>query len=66
MPRRKNSEKKEIRDYRHAEAKRKNNPPAKIAAEGVVPLLPKAKYAYSPRLSPALRFDPTGLPDKVR
>lgn len=34
MPRRKNSEKKEIRDYRHAEAKRKNNPPAKIVAEG--------------------------------
>ena len=65
MPRRKNSDKKEIQDYRHAEAKRKNNLPAKIAAEGVVPLLPKAKYAYSPRLSPILRFDPTGLPDKI-
>jgi len=65
MPRKKNSDKKEIQDYRHSEAKRKNNPPAKIAAEGVVPLLPKAKYAYSPRLSPILRFDPTGLPDKI-
>jgi len=65
MPRKKNSDKKEIQDYRHAEAKRKNNPPAKIAAEGVVPVLPKAKYAYSPRLSPILRFDPTGLPDKI-
>jgi len=54
-----------VQDYRHLEVKRKNNPPAKIAAEGVVPLLPKAKYAYSPRLSPALRFDPTGLPDKI-
>jgi len=65
MPRKKNSDKKEIQDYRHAEAKRKNNPPAKIAAEGVVPVLPKAKYAYSPRLSPILRFDPTGIPDKI-
>jgi adenine-specific DNA-methyltransferase len=62
---RKNSGKQEIQDYRHLEAKRKNNPPAKIAAEGVVPLLPKAKYAYNPRLSPVLRFDPTGLPDKI-
>ncbi len=62
---RKKADKKEIEDYRHSEAKRKNNPPAKIAAEGVVPLLPKAKYAYSPRLSPILRFDPTGLPDKI-
>ena len=34
-------------DYRHA-AKRKNNPPAKIAAEGVVPAIPKAQYAYNP------------------
>ena len=56
---------KEIQDYRHLAAKRKNNPPAKIAAEGVVPLLPRAKYVYSPRLSPILRFDPTGLPDKI-
>ncbi len=62
---RKKADKKEIEDYRYSKAKRKNNPPAKIAAEGVVPLLPKAKYAYSPRLSPTLRFDPTGLPDKI-
>jgi len=60
-----NDTKDKVQDYRHSEAKRKNNPPAKIAAEGVVPLLPKAKYAYSPRLSPVLRFDPTGLPDKI-
>ena len=52
-------------DYRHDEAKRKNNPPAKIAAEGQVPLMPKIEYEYSPRLPPVLRFDPTGAPDKL-
>jgi hypothetical protein len=36
-----------VADYRHPEATRKNNPPAKIAAEGHVPLLPKAEYSYS-------------------
>jgi adenine-specific DNA-methyltransferase len=51
--------------YLHPEAKRKNNPPAKIAAEGHVPLVPKADYFYSPRLAPVLRFDPTGAPDEL-
>ncbi len=46
-------------DYRHA-AKRKNNPPAKIAAEGVVPAIPKAQYAYNPHLPLALRSPPAG------
>jgi hypothetical protein len=31
-----------VTDYRFPDATRKNNPPAKIAAEGNVPLLPKA------------------------
>ncbi len=52
-------------DYRHDEATRKNNPPAKIAAEGTVPVLPKIRYEYSPRLAPVLRFDPTGGPDAL-
>ena len=52
-------------DYRYPSAKRKNNPPATIAAEGVVPAIPKAKYEYSPRLPPELRFDPTGKPDAL-
>ena len=52
-------------DYRHASAKRKNNPPAKIAAEGYVPLIPKAEYFYSPRRPPELRFDPTGGADEL-
>jgi len=54
-----------VADYRHPEATRKNNPPAKIAAEGHVPLLPKAEYSYSPRLAPVLRFDPTGAADEL-
>ena len=33
-----------VTDYRFPEATRKNNPPAKIAAEGHVPLVPKAEY----------------------
>jgi len=54
-----------VQVYRHAEEKRKNNPPAKIAAEGTVPAIPKATYHYSPRRPPELRFDPTGDPDKL-
>src|ERR1035438_7625530 len=50
---------------RFPEATRKNNPPAKIAAEGHVPLVPKAEYAYSPRRPPELRFDPTGRADEL-
>ena len=52
-------------DFRHTDEKRKNIPPAKIAAEGKVPRVPKAKYHYSPHLPPVLRFDPTGAPDKL-
>ena len=54
-----------VTDYRHDEATRKNNPPAKIAAEGTIPLMPKIKYEYSPRLAPALRFDSTGHADRL-
>jgi adenine-specific DNA-methyltransferase len=64
-PKRSQSAKEVLADYRHDEAKRKNNPPAKIAAEGAVPPMPKIEYAYSPRLPPVLRFDPTGAPDKL-
>jgi adenine-specific DNA-methyltransferase len=55
----------DITDYRHESATRKNNPPAKIAAEGVVPALPKSQYHYSPRRPPELRFDPHGTPDAL-
>jgi hypothetical protein len=43
---------KNVSDYRFPEATRKNDPPAKIAAEGYVPLVPKAEYLYSPRRPP--------------
>ena len=56
---------KNVSDYRFPEATRKNNPPAKIAAEGFVPLIPKAEYLYSPRRPPELRFDPTGGADEL-
>lgn len=54
-----------VGDYRHKTAKRKNNPPAKIAAEGTVPAIPKARYAYSPHLAPVLRFDPSADSDRA-
>jgi len=56
---------KNVSDYRFPEATRKNNPPAKIAAEGYVPLIPKGEYLYSPRRPPELRFDPTGRADEL-
>jgi adenine-specific DNA-methyltransferase len=51
--------------YRHKGEKRRNIPPAAIAAEGRVPAAPKLHYSYSPRLNPVLRFDATGAPDKL-
>jgi hypothetical protein len=39
----------QVTDYRFPEATRKNNPPAKIAAEGHVPLIPKAEYTRTAR-----------------
>ncbi len=52
-------------DYRHKTTKRKNIPPAKIAAEGTIPAIPKARYAYSPHLAPVLRFDPAADADRA-
>jgi adenine-specific DNA-methyltransferase len=51
--------------YRHKGEKRRNIPPAAIAAEGRVPAAPKLQYSYSPRLDPVLRFDLSGAPDKL-
>jgi adenine-specific DNA-methyltransferase len=52
----------QVNDYRHAE-KRKNIPPAGLAAQGKVKEAPKARYAYDPHLPPVLRFDSTGKED---
>ncbi len=49
-----------VSDYRHEDAKRKNNPPAGLAVHGRVPGAPKLRYAYDPHLPPVLRFDSTG------
>lgn len=54
-----------VEDYRHAGATRPNNPPAAIAAEGRTPPAPRTSYAYSPRLDPALRVDPSGRADAL-
>jgi len=54
-----------VKDYRHKAAKRKNNPPAGVAEQAEVPVMPKAEYSYSARRPPALRFDPTGNADKL-
>ena len=53
-------------DYRHKGEKRTNIPPAKIAGEGKVPVVPKVRYYYNPHLPPVLRFDSTGEADKVK
>jgi adenine-specific DNA-methyltransferase len=54
-----------VEDYRHSGATRKNIPPAKIAAEGTVPEVPKIHYSYSPRRPPELRFDTSGKADRL-
>ena len=54
-----------IDDYRHNEATRPNNPPAAMAAEGRTPPAPRTTYAYSPRLDPVLRSDPSGRADAL-
>ena len=50
-------------DYRHEDAKRKNIPPAGLAAQGKIREKPKIQYAYNPHLPPILRFDRTGKTD---
>ena len=66
MPRRtKKSTEKGVKDYRHAAATRRNNPPAGIASHGRVSEQPKQEYAYNPHLPPSLRFDESGDADQL-
>ena len=53
----------DIQDYRHDTAKRKNNPPAGLASQGMLRETPKQEYAYNPHLPPVLRFDENGEAD---
>ena len=62
---RRTTQRKKVQDYRHDTAKRKNNPPAGIAAQGKIRETPKQEYAYNPHLPPNLRFDPNGDADKL-
>ena len=59
------TQQKEVQDYRHETATRKNNPPAGIAAHGKIKETPKQEYAYNSHLPPNLRFDPNGDADKL-
>ena len=66
MPKKKRTtQQKEVQDYRHDTATRKNNPPAGIAAQGKIRETPKQEYAYNPHLPPNLRSDPNGDADKL-
>lgn len=55
---------KEVRAYRHDKF-RKNNPPARIAAQGTLPPKRKVEYNYNPHLTSSLRFDDSGKIDEL-
>ena len=68
MARKKRSGKKpetKVKDYRHDDATRKNNPPAGIASHAKIRETPKREYAYNPHLPPVLRFDESGDSDRL-
>lgn len=54
----------EVEDYRH-DAKRKNLPPAAMAAQGKIQEVPRTRYSYDPHLPPELRFDDSGEADQL-
>jgi len=48
----------QIKQYDHAEAKRKNNPPVGLVTPQTDRDAGKKRYAYDPHIDPALQFDP--------
>jgi len=59
MPRKKNQTARNengVRDFRYAEARRKNNPPAGIAPTYEVRERQTTRYAYDPHLDPQLQW----------
>ena len=60
----KSKDQQQVTDYRY-DAKRKNNPPAGLAAQGILRETPKIEYAYNPHLPPCLRFDERGEADRL-
>ena len=65
MAKKRKAVKVEVENFSHSTATRKNIPPAKIASEGKIPHVQKAKYGYSAHLTPELRFDTTGRSDRI-
>jgi len=64
MARKKKGNQAKVEDYRHEDAKRKNIPPAGLAARGRTPKVAEQKYFYNPHLPPVLRFDASGKADR--
>ena len=64
MTRKKKAEEQKVEDYRHDDAKRKNIPPAGLAARGRTPKVAQQTYFYNPHLPPVLRFDGSGKADR--
>ncbi len=64
MARKKKGKNPKVEDYRHGDAKRKNIPPAGLAARGRTPKVGEQTYFYNPHLPPALRFDDSGKADR--
>ena len=62
---RRTTQEREVQDYRHDTATRRNNPPAGIAAQGRIEETPRQEYAYNPHLPPILRSDPDGDVDEL-
>ena len=62
---RRTTQQREVQDYRHDNATRRNNPPAGIAAQGRIEETPKQEYAYNPHLPPILRSDPDSDVDEL-
>jgi adenine-specific DNA-methyltransferase len=59
MPRKKKTHETDpngVRDFRHAEAQRKNNPPAGIAPTYEVRERQATRYSYDPHLDPQLAW----------
>ena len=65
MARKKKAKEPKVEDYRHEDAKRKNIPPAGLAARGRTPEMAEQKYFYNPHLPPVLRFDDSGKADRL-
>lgn len=60
-----NPEELNISDYRFDDSKRKNIPPAGLAAQGLMEAAPKQRFYYDPHLPPVLRSDELGDADKL-